>query len=153
MLDLVEVPLKKNGIQFLRLDGYGNVIFSGSTNGSYWPNFSGDTQKEREKTLVAFSKDSKIKLMLISLKAGGVGLNLVAASHVFFMDCWYCVMSFVSSSCPFLLKVSCYASRWNPAVEDQAIQRVHRIGQTKNGMPCSINELYSQIHLFLCVCS
>jgi SNF2 family DNA or RNA helicase len=46
--------------------------------------------------------------MLVSLKAGGTGLNLTAADHVFLMDPW-----------------------WNPAVEDQAADRVHRIGQTR----------------------
>ena len=45
--------------------------------------------------------------MLVSLKAGGTGLNLTAADHVFLLDPW-----------------------WNPAVEDQAADRAHRIGQT-----------------------
>jgi len=53
--------------------------------------------------------EKNITVFLISLKAGGVGLNLVAANHVFLVDPW-----------------------WNPAVEEQAIQRVHRIGQTKD---------------------
>ncbi len=48
------------------------------------------------------------RVLLVSLKAGGVGLNLTAASSVYMMDLW-----------------------WNPAVEDQAMQRVHRIGQTQ----------------------
>ena len=48
------------------------------------------------------------KVLIVSLKAGGVGLNLVAASVVYLLDLW-----------------------WNPAVEDQALQRVHRIGQTR----------------------
>jgi SNF2 family DNA or RNA helicase len=47
-------------------------------------------------------------VMLISLKAGGTGLNLTAADHVFLLDPW-----------------------WNPAVEDQAADRTHRIGQDK----------------------
>jgi hypothetical protein len=47
--------------------------------------------------------------MLLSLKAGGVGINLTAASHAFLLDPW-----------------------WNPAVEEQAIMRIHRIGQLKN---------------------
>jgi SNF2 family DNA or RNA helicase len=58
--------------------------------------------------LAKFRSDASYTLLLISLKAGGVGLNLVAASCVFFLDCW-----------------------WNPAVEQQAIDRVHRIGQTR----------------------
>jgi non-specific serine/threonine protein kinase len=48
-------------------------------------------------------------VFLISLKAGGVGLNLTAADYVYIVDPW-----------------------WNPAVEQQAIDRTHRIGQTKN---------------------
>ena len=54
------------------------------------------------------SKRKVGRVLLVSLKAGGVGLNLVAASVVYLMDLW-----------------------WNPAVEDQALQRVHRIGQKK----------------------
>jgi len=50
----------------------------------------------------------KPKVLIVSLKAGGVGLNLTAANHVFMMDCW-----------------------WNAATENQAIDRVHRIGQDK----------------------
>jgi SNF2 family DNA or RNA helicase len=49
-----------------------------------------------------------MQVMLISLKAGGVGINLTAASNAFLLDPW-----------------------WNPAVEEQAIMRIHRIGQTK----------------------
>ncbi|CAI5488660.1 unnamed protein product [Closterium sp. Naga37s-1] len=49
-----------------------------------------------------------IDLILVSLKAASVGLNLIAANHVILMDLW-----------------------WNPAVEDQAIDRAHRIGQTR----------------------
>jgi hypothetical protein len=53
--------------------------------------------------------DDSCPIMLLSLKAGGVGLNLTAATHVFHFDRW-----------------------WNPAVEDQATDRTYRIGQTKN---------------------
>jgi SNF2 family DNA or RNA helicase len=53
-----------------------------------------------------FQNDPEQRLFLISLKAGGVGLNLTAASYVFLLDPW-----------------------WNPAVEAQAIDRAHRIGQ------------------------
>jgi len=56
-----------------------------------------------------FENDAGCKLFLISLKAGGVGLNLVAADYVFLLDPW-----------------------WNPAVEAQAIDRTHRIGQTRH---------------------
>ena len=62
----------------------------------------GDVVKE-------FQTNSEIKLFLISIKAGGVGLNLTEADYVFILDPW-----------------------WNPAVEQQAIDRTHRIGQTKN---------------------
>src|SRR5206468_622526 len=54
-----------------------------------------------------FQSDPACKLFLISLKAGGLGLNLTAAEYVFLLDPW-----------------------WNPAVEAQAIDRTHRIGQT-----------------------
>ena len=61
-----------------------------------------------EKFKKVSSRDSKTgSVMLLSMKAGGVGLNLVAASTVFIADPW-----------------------WNQAVEDQCIDRVHRIGQT-----------------------
>ncbi|PWU06530.1 MAG: hypothetical protein C5B51_12190 [Terriglobia bacterium] len=55
-----------------------------------------------------FQSDPDCKLFLISLKAGGLGLNLTAAEYVFVLDPW-----------------------WNPAVEAQAIDRTHRIGQTR----------------------
>jgi SNF2 family DNA or RNA helicase len=55
-----------------------------------------------------FQEDPNCPLFLISLKAGGVGLNLTAAEYVFLLDPW-----------------------WNPAVEAQAIDRTHRIGQTR----------------------
>jgi superfamily II DNA or RNA helicase len=56
-----------------------------------------------------FQEDEKTQVFLISIKAGGVGLNLTEADYVFILDPW-----------------------WNPAVEQQAIDRTHRIGQTKN---------------------
>ena len=56
-----------------------------------------------------FQEDEKTRVFLISIKAGGVGLNLTEADYVFILDPW-----------------------WNPAVEQQAIDRTHRIGQTKN---------------------
>jgi SNF2 family DNA or RNA helicase len=60
----------------------------------------------RQKVVEQFQGDEKCKLFLISLKAGGLGLNLTAAEYVFLLDPW-----------------------WNPAVEAQAIDRAHRIGQ------------------------
>src|SRR5207253_4427995 len=67
----------------------------------------GKTRNRQEK-VEHFQNDPDCKLFLISLKAGGVGLNLTAAEYVFLLDPW-----------------------WNPAVEAQAIDRTHRIGQTK----------------------
>ncbi len=69
----------------------------------------GTPQKQREKLVERFqSADGTAPIFLLSLKAGGVGLNLTAASHVFHFDRW-----------------------WNPAVENQATDRAFRIGQTK----------------------
>lgn len=68
-----------------------------------------NTELERAELIKQFNTDPGTKLFLISLKAGGVGLNLTAADYVFLLDPW-----------------------WNPAVERQAISRAHRIGQTKN---------------------
>jgi superfamily II DNA or RNA helicase len=72
--------------------------------------FDGSTSAvDREKAIQRFQKDENCRVFLISLKAGGVGLNLTAADYVYIVDPW-----------------------WNPAVEQQAIDRTHRIGQTKN---------------------
>ena len=62
--------------------------------------------KDRQKQVEKFQTDESCKVFLISLKAGGVGLNLTKAEYVFLLDPW-----------------------WNPAVEAQAIDRAHRIGQ------------------------
>ena len=71
---------------------------------------SGSTSApDREKAIQSFQNDDEVRVFLISLKAGGVGLNLTAADYVYIVDPW-----------------------WNPAVEQQAIDRTHRIGQTKN---------------------
>ncbi len=64
--------------------------------------------RDRQAKVDRFQTDPDCKLFLISLKAGGVGLNLTAADYVFLLDPW-----------------------WNPAVEAQAIDRSHRIGQDK----------------------
>jgi non-specific serine/threonine protein kinase len=70
----------------------------------------GGTSRQARDTMVArFSEDSGPPIFLLSLRAGGTGLNLVAANHVIHVDRW-----------------------WNPAVEDQASDRAFRIGQTKN---------------------
>ena len=72
--------------------------------------FDGSTQAtERERAIQNFQNNDECRVFLISLKAGGVGLNLTAADYVYIVDPW-----------------------WNPAVEQQAIDRTHRIGQTKN---------------------
>ncbi|MEQ8474430.1 MAG: SNF2-related protein [Marinoscillum sp.] len=65
--------------------------------------------KNRESIVNSFRNDEDIRIGLISLKVGGTGLNLVEADYVYLVDPW-----------------------WNPAVENQAIDRSHRIGQTKN---------------------
>ncbi|CAN4116553.1 unnamed protein product [Withania somnifera] len=88
-LDLLEIPLKRKKIGYLRFDGK-------------------LSQKQRERVLKEFSDTNENTILLMSLRAGGVGLNLTAASNVFLMDPW-----------------------WNPAVEEQAIMRTHRIGQKK----------------------
>ena len=64
--------------------------------------------RNRDEVVREFQEDPECRLFLISLKAGGVGLNLTAADYVFLLDPW-----------------------WNPAVEQQAIDRAHRIGQTR----------------------
>jgi hypothetical protein len=64
--------------------------------------------RDRQERVQRFQTDENCKLFLISLKAGGLGLNLTAAQYVFLLDPW-----------------------WNPAVEAQAIDRAHRIGQTQ----------------------
>jgi len=88
MLDLMELSLNSNNIQFRRLDG------------SMCLNL-------REKGVNEFQTDPEVRVMLMSLKAGNLGLNMVAASHVIMLDPW-----------------------WNPYAEDQAVDRAHRIGQT-----------------------
>lgn len=85
-LNVVQNLLEKESIFFSRLDGSMN-------------------QKKRQLAIDAFTEGS-VSCMLISLKAGGVGLNLTAADHVIHMDPW-----------------------WNPAVEDQAVARAVRLGQ------------------------
>ena len=72
---------------------------------------------KRKEAVELFQNDSAFRIFLISLKAGGTGLNLTAASRVIHFDLWY-----------------------NPAVEDQATDRVFRIGQKKNVF----------IHRFIC---
>ena len=89
LLDLLEVPINRKGWKYCRFDGSMNIT-------------------ERNESVATFTDDPDTRIMLVSLKAGNAGLNLVAASHVILFD-------------PF----------WNPYVEDQAIDRAHRIGQVK----------------------
>ncbi|KAI9278394.1 SNF2 family N-terminal domain-containing protein [Phascolomyces articulosus] len=96
-LDLLEEPLTENGFKYLRFDGSTAVA-------------------ERHQIISKFNNNPKHTVFLISLRAGGVGLNLTAANRVILMDIW-----------------------WNPAVENQAIDRVHRIGQTK---PVHVHRLF-----------
>ncbi|MBK9270792.1 MAG: hypothetical protein IPM48_04275 [Saprospiraceae bacterium] len=88
-LDLYEKWLKEEKIAFVKL--------TGDTPGT-----------ERQKIIQRFQEDSEILFFLISIKAGGTGLNLTAAEYVFILDPW-----------------------WNPFVEKQAVARAHRIGQEK----------------------
>lgn len=69
----------------------------------------GTPRRQRDIMVERFGGDGAVQIFIVSLKAGGTGLNLTAASHVFHFDRW-----------------------WNPAVEDQATDRAFRIGQTRN---------------------
>ncbi|MEQ9407003.1 MAG: SNF2-related protein [Fuerstiella sp.] len=87
MLSIVRQHLDASGIEYEYLDGQ---------------------TRDRERRVNRFQDDDDCKVFLISLKAGGLGLNLTAADYVFLLDPW-----------------------WNPAVEAQAIDRAHRVGQTR----------------------
>jgi non-specific serine/threonine protein kinase len=86
-LDLIKAHLEKNNIPYEYLDGQ---------------------TTDRADRVNRFQNDQNCRVFLMSLKAGGVGLNLTEADYVYLIDPW-----------------------WNPAVEAQAIDRTHRIGQTK----------------------
>jgi non-specific serine/threonine protein kinase len=86
------------------------AAFVGSVFGRAGLVLHGETAIKKRKELVRqFQEDENIPFFVLSLKAGGAGLNLTAASHVVHFDRW-----------------------WNPAVENQATDRAFRIGQTKN---------------------
>lgn len=89
MLDLVQIALNQSCLRYRRLDGT-------------------MTLGARDRAVKEFNTDPEVTVMLMSLKAGNLGLNMVAACHVILLDLW-----------------------WNPATEDQAIDRAHRIGQTR----------------------
>jgi SNF2 family DNA or RNA helicase len=86
-LELVRQYLKANKIDFAYLDG---------------------SSTDRKEQVERFNREKSLKVFLISIKAGGLGLNLTEADYVFILDPW-----------------------WNPAVEAQAVDRAHRIGQKK----------------------
>jgi len=90
MLTLIKTELDKNKIVYEYLDG---------------------KTKDRQKRVANFQNNKEVRVFLISLKAGGTGLNLTEADYVYLVDPW-----------------------WNPAVEAQAIDRCYRIGQDKNVM-------------------
>lgn len=90
MLHLVREGLDSAGVKYAYLDG---------------------KTRHRQAVIDKFQEDEDVRLFLISLKAGGTGLNLTAADYVIHVDPW-----------------------WNPAVEMQATDRAHRIGQTKKVM-------------------
>ncbi|CAG8582130.1 7483_t:CDS:2 [Ambispora gerdemannii] len=88
-LDLVAFQLHENDFKFARYDGKMDTY-------------------QRNAAIKAFEQQNDLNILLVSLKCGGVGLNLTVANQVIMLDPW-----------------------WNPAMENQAIDRVHRIGQTK----------------------
>lgn len=86
-LEIVRQYLKSNKIDYTYLDG---------------------SSTDRKEQVERFNRETNLKVFLISIKAGGLGLNLTEADYVFILDPW-----------------------WNPAVEAQAVDRAHRIGQKK----------------------
>ncbi|KAK3906436.1 SNF2 family N-terminal domain-containing protein [Staphylotrichum tortipilum] len=96
MLQLIEWRLRRAGITTVMLDG-------------------SMTPAQRQASITHFMNNVDVEVFLVSLKAGGVALNLTEASHVFIVDPW-----------------------WNPAAEWQSADRCHRIGQTR---PCTITRL------------
>jgi SNF2 family DNA or RNA helicase len=95
-LDLLEPALRAEGFDFRRLDGTMSLA-------------------AREKALLEFETCPGVSVMLMSLKAAGLGVNLVCANHVLLLDVW-----------------------WNPTVEEQAIDRSHRIGQRRPVHVCRL---------------
>nr|CAB3474456.1 unnamed protein product [Digitaria exilis] len=96
MLDLLEVHLKASHVTYRRLDGTMSVA-------------------ARDKAVKDFNTVPEVTVMIMSLKAASLGLNMVAACHVLMLDLW-----------------------WNPTTEDQAVDRAHRIGQTR---PVTVSRL------------
>lgn len=110
MLDLLE-PLMEEGNKVLVFSQFVSMLdlLQKEVRKREWKDFylAGDTE-DRGDLVEAFNKTEGAAVFLISLKAGGFGLNLTSASYVVLFDPW-----------------------WNPAVESQAIDRTHRIGQTR----------------------
>jgi len=102
LLDLLELLLARHGILFERIDG--NAVL-----------------KERQRSAKSFQTDPKVSVMLLTTRAGGVGLNLQAADTVILLD-----------------------SDWNPQVDLQAMDRAHRIGQWK---PVVVLRLMSPVQM------
>lgn len=96
MLKLVAQRIEKKGVAYTYLDGKMNQV-------------------QRQSAVETFQKEDSCRVFLISLKAGGTGLNLTAADYVYILDPW-----------------------WNPAAEAQAIDRCYRIGQDKHVMAYKI---------------
>lgn len=86
-LDCMAIDLKKNGIEYLHMTG---------------------ATQNRKELVEKFQNEDEYKVFLMTLKTGGIGLNLTAADYIFIFDPW-----------------------WNKAAENQAIDRTHRIGQDK----------------------
>jgi len=109
--------LLREALEDITAEGYKAVVFSqfiGSlkriealaAKADYGYAYLDGSTKDRREQIDLFQNDPNIRLFLLSLKAGGLGINLTAADYVFLFDPW-----------------------WNPAVERQAIDRVHRIGR------------------------
>jgi len=90
LIDLIELLFLEHSLKILRFDGTEKKL------------------QNKEKILDTFKKDDSFKIILVSLKAGGVGLNFLPADYLFLLDPW-----------------------WNRSIENQSNDRIHRIGQTK----------------------
>ena len=105
--------------QFRRMGDLLKRLIEDSFSQSVFFLHGGTPRVQRDQMIERFQDPSeRTRLFILSLRAGGFGLNLTAANHVFHFDRW-----------------------WNPAVEDQATDRVHRVGQTRN----------VQVHKFICI--
>lgn len=112
LVELFDTVMDQNesGLIFTQYIGMGEMIQSvlEARYGLKVPFLNGSTSKQQRDTLINNFQKGEFPILLLSLKAGGTGLNLTAANHVIHYDRW-----------------------WNPAVENQATDRAYRIGQTK----------------------